>query len=303
MKPRTFAYCRVSSDEQFNSGLSIDEQRRQCIEFARKNDLDLGRNDCRIGEEAASAYHLPFGDRPLGRELNTNLQKGDHIIIAKVDRAFRDMLDCFKNWQLWQDRGVIVHMLDLPVSGQPIFDRLILGILAWCAEFESHRKSERMLDVYRSARRQLRPLVNFAPICFLWKNRQTRELVYDPVQREHCRWAFEMYMGQGMSLPQITSWFMHQKIKPVDRRRSPKQTVKWNRKSKLSQAADFDHRILSLMINIEAEMRYYESRGFEGEKAAYEWLRHWCDGTLPTREELEAAVASGAEAFNRKGQL
>src|SRR5262245_52481429 len=133
---RCWGYARVSTDEQLNSRLSIDEQRRRIREFCQGNNLDLGPHDSRLGEESASAYHLHFLERPVGKLIDSQMRRGDHIVIAKLDRAFRDMNDAFKSVQSWQERGIVLHMLDLPGCGNPIFDRLILAVLSWCAEFE-----------------------------------------------------------------------------------------------------------------------------------------------------------------------
>jgi DNA invertase Pin-like site-specific DNA recombinase len=291
--PRCFAYLRVSTEEQFQSRLSIDEQRRQCLVFAEQHGLDIGKDGSRIGEEAASAYHQPFGDRPLGRHLLTQLQRGDHLIVAKVDRAFRDLVDAFKVVQLLQDRGVVVHMLDLPLTGQPIFDRLMLAILAWCAEFESHRKSERMIDVNRSARRTGRPMSQCAPLGFRWigsRAKGTNRLVYFPEERAHCRLCYELFVEQGYSMGRIASRFIWRQIKPFDKR-SPDARAQ----SKLPVSRDYHPRRIGAMIRLEAEFRFYEAQGHDAEAAAALWLKHWGEGTLPTPDELQASVDSQFE--------
>src|SRR5262245_15479908 len=145
-RPRVWGYARVSTDEQFTTRLSIDEQQRQIRDFCVKRGFDLGPDDCRLCEEPVSAYKVPFLDREVGRAIDDQLQRGDHLVIAKVDRAFRNMDDAFHCVRIWDQRGIVVHILDLPTAGNPVFDRLLLAILAWVAEWESARKSERQCE-------------------------------------------------------------------------------------------------------------------------------------------------------------
>ncbi len=290
---RTYGYSRVSTAEQFATRLSIDEQQRQIKQFCQTQGLDLGPNDERLGEESASAYHLAFIDRPLGKALNDNMVAGDHIVIAKLDRGFRNMLDALKCIQSWQERGVVVHILDLPSGGVPIFDRLILGILAWCAEFESHRKSERMCDVNRAARRMGRPLTQCAPLGFKWhgnRSQGTHKLVYFPEERQHCVLCFDLYVEQELSLWQIASFLMSKRVKPYDKRPAEKMAT-----SKVKVSQDYHPRKITELIHLEAELRYYEAQGHAPEEAAALWLEKWGQGTLPTREELQECVNSNFE--------
>jgi DNA invertase Pin-like site-specific DNA recombinase len=294
----THGYVRVSTDGQLESGLSIDEQRRQIREFCRAQGLDLGPNDERLQEESASAYHLDFTDRPLGKALDDRLAKGDHLIVAKLDRAFRNLADAVKCVTAWQERGVIVHLLDLPISGQPIFDKLILSMLAWCAEFESFRKSERMVDCNRAARRMGRPIAQCAPLGFRWlghRSKGTHRLVYFPEERAHCQVCYELYIDEEFSLWEIASKLMCQKVKPFDKRAPDAQA-----RSKLRVSQEYTPAKIREMIRFEAELRFYEAQGHAPEDAADLWLKSWGEGTLPTQDELQAAVNSQFETLSTK---
>jgi DNA invertase Pin-like site-specific DNA recombinase len=282
---RCWGYARVSTDEQLNSRLSIEEQRRKIREFCQANSLDLGSDDERLREESASAYHLQFLERPLGKALDGQLETGDHIVFAKLDRAFRDMTNAFNTVQAWQDRGIVVHILDIPGCGNAIFDRLVLAVLAWCSEFESHRKSERMIEAYQSARRRGRPISQCAPIGFRWvghRSQGTHKLAYFPDEREHMRLCYELSMTEGLSLWQIASQLMRRKLKPFDKRAPDAQAD-----SKLKVSQDYHPRKIRDLIRIEAEFRYYEVQGLAPDEAAAEWLFNWGEGTLPTHEELQ----------------
>src|SRR5262249_40859217 len=132
-----------------------------------------------------------------------------------------DMTNAFNTVQAWQNRGIVVHILDIPGCGNAIFDRLILAVLAWCSEFESHRKSERMIEAYQSARRRGRPISQCAPIGFRWIGHRangTHKLDYFPEEREHMRLCYDLVMNKRLSLWETASRLMSQRIKPFDKR-------------------------------------------------------------------------------------
>lgn len=284
--PRVHGYARVSTTEQFQSRLSIDEQQAQIRAFCQQHGFDLGPGECRLGEEAASAYEQKFLKRPLGSRLNAELREGDHLVIAKLDRAFRDMGDAVTTMEQWQRRGIHVHILDLPAGGAAIFDRLILAMLSWVAEFESHRKSERMADAWRSAKRSGRPIgAQNAPWGFRWtgtKTRATQQIVYFPEEREVMKICFDLWSEEHLSIAEIASHLICQRIVPGDRR------PEWRQKRKGPRADVYHLRYIREMISQEAEFRFYEARGLSAEEAALQWLADDRDGTLPSREEVIA---------------
>ena len=280
-----YGYTRVSTEEQFATRLSIDEQQRQIREFCAANRLDLGPREERLREESASAYKLRFDERPVGHVLNGQLQAGDHLVIAKLDRAFRDMVDAFNTVDDWHKREIEVHILDVPeVGGNAIFGRLILGVLAWCAEFESHRRSERMADAYRSARRRGQPIRQCAPVGFRWVGRRsqgTHQLQYFPEEREHMRLCYDLWAEHELSLGAIASQLLCHRVKPFDKR-APDAI----RSSQRKVAEDYHPPRISQLIRTEGEFRFYEAQGLAPEEAAAEWLVNWGQETLPTPDEL-----------------
>lgn len=291
MAPRTWGYARVSTDEQFGTRLSIDEQRRQIVEHCRKNGLDLGPNDERLREEAESAYKHRFQERPLGKALDAELREGDYVVIAKIDRAFRNMHDAVRCVEDWQKRGVTVRILDMPGSGNPLFDKLILGVLAWAAEFESWRRGERMADAWRSARKKGRHMgLSHAPWGFRWcgkKSDGTAHLEYFPEERETMRLVWSLYQEAHLSIPRICGYLVRNRIAPADRR------PPWSRKTNYKPAAVYHQRYVREMLGVEAQLRYYEAAGLSPEAAAEEWLRDYRQNLLPGEDEIRERLTKG----------
>jgi putative DNA-invertase from lambdoid prophage Rac len=93
---------------------------------------------------------IPFADRPEGKRLLEKAGKGDIIITAKLDRAFRNAADALATLEGLKDAGVGLHMIDLggDVTGNGI-GKLLFTILAAVAENERDRIRERIRDVKR----------------------------------------------------------------------------------------------------------------------------------------------------------
>ncbi|MBY0513160.1 MAG: recombinase family protein [Gemmataceae bacterium] len=287
-RPRAFGYARVSTDEQYKSRLSINEQIAQIKACAERLGLDLGPDGSRIAEEPVSAYKTQFAQRPVGKKLDETLEKGDHIIIAKVDRAFRDMVDAFTRVSAWQARGIVVHLLDIPGYGEgnELFGKLILAILAWCAEFESKRKGERMVEAWRQAKLAGKPFGRIcAPPGFKWvgsRKMNTHRLEYFPDEREVMKLFYELHMEQGMPLRRITSMTFRHRMTPFDKR------PPWGRMKPTTQ--EYHHTLIALLIRGESELRYYEAGGMTTYQAAQAWLHAWFRDERPTTEEIAARL-------------
>lgn len=283
MSARTYGYTRVSTTEQFHSRLSIDEQQAQIKAFCAQHELDLGPDDSRLMEESASAYTLQFQERPVGRALNTTLQPGDHLVIVKVDRAFRDMNDALATVQAWNARGILIHLLDLPLCEHPIFGKLLLAVLAWAAEFESDRRGERMIEAWRSAKRSGKHMGrSHSPWGFRWvgsKKLRTARLEYCPEERAVMAVCWDLYR-EGIAVQAICGHLIRHRVAPLDRR------PEWNRKTRYKPADVYHPRYVREMVYAEGELRYYEAQGLSPEEAAQQWLADWPRGLLPSRDQI-----------------
>ena len=143
-KPRTFAYCRVSTDSQAENGQSLDVQWRQLEGWALQRGVGLDA----VHVEAGVSGAVPFHEPPEGAKLWAGLRAGDTLVAAKLDRMFRSASDCLAVVEAFESRGVSLFLLDLnggadDVSGNGIA-RLFLTIVWAFAEFERNRIGERI---------------------------------------------------------------------------------------------------------------------------------------------------------------
>jgi DNA invertase Pin-like site-specific DNA recombinase len=80
---------------------------------------------------------------------------GDHIVFPAIDRGFRNVNDCLHWFEVWNRRGVHLHVLNFGGNqldlGTPI-GRLVFRVLAVLAELERDIRSERNREVHRRVR-------------------------------------------------------------------------------------------------------------------------------------------------------
>lgn len=145
-----YGYIRVSTEQQAYSGLSMDAQRRsinECFARLKRQGVAIGEI---IGDPGVSATRTRMVSRPGGRRLNALLTTGDHVVIAKLDRAFRNLSDAASTLESWKHRGIHIHALDIGIdSSSPSFE-ITINILAVVAAWESRRIGERISASHQS---------------------------------------------------------------------------------------------------------------------------------------------------------
>ena len=143
---KVFGYCRVSTAEQANAGLSLDTQKQQITGYA----MMKGWTVAAFFVEAGVSGSIPLADRPEGQRMLTSLQPGDVVITAKLDRAFRSAADALGTLEQLKEDRIALHMIDLggDVCGNGI-SKLVFTILSAVAENERDRIRERVRDAKR----------------------------------------------------------------------------------------------------------------------------------------------------------
>ncbi len=201
--PRCYAYARVSSAGQAESGLSLEEQTRRCAGRALENGWTIEHTYV----DRAVSGSIALAARPEGSRLLQVLKPGDQVIAAKLDRVFRSALDALETIASFKQRKISLHLLDLggDVSGNGISE-LVLTIMSAVAQFERARIGERIADA-KSAMR-LRGVHLGCARPFGWQLGEPvgpgrgRRLVEDPGERQALRDMKKM-RHDGKSLMEI----------------------------------------------------------------------------------------------------
>jgi len=124
---RLFGYARVSTNQQ-----SLDIQ----IE-ALKN---VGVSSSRIFTDKASGSHT---DRDGLQLLRVKVEKGDVILVKKLDRLGRDTADMIQLIKEFDTLGVAIRFLDDGISTEGPMGKMVVTILSAVATAERHRILER----------------------------------------------------------------------------------------------------------------------------------------------------------------
>ena len=123
----TVGYARVSS-----VGQSLD------VQLEKLKDCDKVFKEKRSG--------LDTGRRSLKQCLEF-LREGDTLLVTKIDRLARSTSDLYRIIATLADKGVSFRVLDDPsIDTTSRTGKLVMGILALIAEFESDIRRERQMD-------------------------------------------------------------------------------------------------------------------------------------------------------------
>jgi DNA invertase Pin-like site-specific DNA recombinase len=148
-----YGYTRVSTTEQAGDDrTSLDTQRRKITAAAELSGLTLDE----FIEEPGVSGGQPLAARPEGGPLLARLVRGDVLIVAKLDRAFRNAADALATAEQLKTRKVDLIVADMgsePVTQNGV-SRMFFGMLALVAEFERDRIKERSAEG-RAAKRRI----------------------------------------------------------------------------------------------------------------------------------------------------
>ena len=129
---RVFAYCRVSTTDQ-NTSNQVQDIRAAGYEVDKR---------CVVEESISGSVAVK--DRPSFQKLLERIEEGDVLIVTKLDRLGRNMLDVCATVKLLDAMGVRVVCLQL--GGADLTSpsaRMTMQILSSVAEFERSLLIER----------------------------------------------------------------------------------------------------------------------------------------------------------------
>ncbi|CAM7075424.1 recombinase family protein [Enterobacter hormaechei] len=138
-----YAYTRVSKSDTENG--TTDNQ---------VNLIESQSKVSKVFSDVNVSGSMMFFQRPEAQKLIRELKTGDTIIIAKLDRGFRDTADCLNTVKWLQKRNVTLRILDIALDVSTPIGEMILTIMASVATFERKRIAERIKDGFANGRKQ-----------------------------------------------------------------------------------------------------------------------------------------------------
>ena len=175
-----YGYGRHSTGKQ---GLTEEAQRSK-VEGYIQSSLQHLRYGGWLYDSAVSG-RKPLFERPEGRNLMALAQPGDHLVWAKLDRAFRSVVDGASTLAMLAHKGVFVHSLDLGLDTSTAVGRCVCTVMLAFAELEREYASERTQEALSAKRRAGLPAGTGVPTGWkkVGKGKDAR-FVPDPLERE-----------------------------------------------------------------------------------------------------------------------
>ncbi|MFJ8268493.1 recombinase family protein [Peribacillus asahii] len=134
-------YSRVSTDEQFREGYSLDSQKENCINFIKSQGWDI--HDIYV-EEGFSAKNL---NRPSMQRLIEDAKNGkfDVVVFYKLDRLVRSVSDLDKLLQIFDANNIGIRSVTEPFDTTTAMGRFLITLVAAIAQWERETISERVV--------------------------------------------------------------------------------------------------------------------------------------------------------------
>lgn len=218
--PRVFAYARASTKKQVESPETQKDTMKKYAQFH-------GLGDVTFFTDPAKSGKVPWQEREAGAELFRRLRRGDHVIVAKLDRAFRRLADCVSVLETFERMGVKLHVCNLmggAIDLSSPMGKFIIHVLAAFAELERAFISERTKDGLAKRKDKRVAHTRFAGYGRRWEKQWVdgklcKIAVRDDAEREVMRSILDWRVNQNLSWKQISDHLNYNlKLKPKDGR-------------------------------------------------------------------------------------
>lgn len=184
-KPKVWGYGRASTRKQ---EASPDTQKNQIKDYCRYQ--QLGGDVTFFIDESVSGK-IPWEERKAGAQMFKHLRPGDHVVISKLDRAFRSLKDCVIVLDRFRKLKINVHVVNIMGGALDLsspMGNFMVHILAAFAELERAFISERTKDGLRASKKKGKKYCHFAGYGFKWVqhregNKYTKVKVRDDDER------------------------------------------------------------------------------------------------------------------------
>ena len=149
---RVALYPRVSTEEQFLRGYSLQTQEEVLTQYAQ----DHGYKIVNIYRDEGHSARKPALKRKIMQELLSDVQAGkiDRILFIKLDRWFRNVREYHKIQEILETHNVTWQATMEDYNTATADGRLKVNIMLSVAENESDRTSERIKFVFDGKRRR-----------------------------------------------------------------------------------------------------------------------------------------------------
>ena len=205
-----FGYCRVSSEEQAQRGISIEAQRNLLQSYAQATGQQI-----RIFEDAG--FSGKNTQRPALLEMLSALNESvSSVLVWKLDRLSRSLRDTLSMIEdQFQPRGITLVSITESIDTSSPSGRMMLNMLASFAQLEREQDSDRVVMAHKHLAAECRYLGGHVPLGYCIDDQKRYQL--DPVTAPIVRHVFQMYLSR-CGYTEILSWLNAQQLPAGTRR-------------------------------------------------------------------------------------
>jgi len=203
---RAVSYLRVSTEEQADSGLSLDHQARKCKALAELEDWDLVAQIQDAGKSAKTT------NRPGLQDLLRLVRgrKVGAVVVYKLDRLTRNLRDLLDLLDVFHRFKVRLVSVSEHIDTESATGRMLVSILGVIAEWERGIIAERTSAALDTLRRNGKQFSGIAP--YGWRY-QAGEMIEEPAEQATLETIRDLAQ-QGRSLRKIAHELYRLGIRP-----------------------------------------------------------------------------------------
>jgi site-specific DNA recombinase len=146
---RVIAYTRVSTEDQANEGVSLEAQETRLRAYCVVKGWELERVECDAGKSAKNL------ERPaLQRILSEQLDFIDVVLVCKLDRLTRDIVDLNRLLKLFETHNVKLVSLEENLDATTPTGELMLNLVAAISQWERKQTAARVKQALQHLKSQ-----------------------------------------------------------------------------------------------------------------------------------------------------
>jgi site-specific DNA recombinase len=194
---RCAIYTRKSTEEGLEQDFNSLDAQRECAEAYILSQRQEGWTlvSQRYDDGGFTGANL---ERPALRQLTADIEarQVDCVLVYKVDRLSRSLLDFARLMEVFDKRGVTFVSVTQQINSHSPMGRLTLNVLLSFAQFEREIISERTRDKQSAARRKGKWTGGF-PVLGYDSDLQARRLIVNETEAEQVKEIFAIFLRRG----------------------------------------------------------------------------------------------------------
>ena len=195
-------YPRVSTEDQFRNGHSLDEQKERMLKLCDYKNYEVYKV---YEDEGISAKNM---NRPAFQEMIQDIKDGkiNKIIVYKLDRLTRSIKDLEEICTFLEENNCSLESMCEDINTSTANGKFFIRMLTILAQLEIERTSEstkfRMVDTVKKGHFVGRPPIGYDKV--------EKKLVVNDIESEVIRRIFDLYI-KGVASTAITKLLNEEK--------------------------------------------------------------------------------------------